>query len=1765
MTSTSIIKNHTWTDVSNRSNWIKINDIRYQFLQNELINRVFPVLQQEDKNVLLNGIVNIINLIHIKFGFANNRQKNDNLLWDQLTQNNLLDLRALLGIMLPFINDNETDDKKHQLKKLADLYLEMDESGKYVYNNSQYNRCIRHADKNQTRIFFRPFLKEYFYQHLRLLLMSIETAANKLYVNWIDVVPIRMSEYATTKLYADTVSKIIGEITTNANNEKSAVRKTPITNIDLINNYIDPTTGLSYQDIYNVMANHLYHEIKNHKWLIYDIIIAGSAMSYISYLEKRFNLDNIWNGALWSQLSKNDRNTFTSQWNNFLQSLNTNDNIILNKFYFFFSKYHRNAKQLINRNELLLTLDPTVDDDDNEENTRITPETTRNAKLGMAKVPVEEIYLFLHDQLSAFKKSWFYYVIKIKKEPYLGKQTLAGTDVEIFITPKNVYNYCKSLTHYAAPDLITGAGRYYEIPNHWYSLKPDLIEMVLVRMLDIERPGNKEYDRLQNDWSKPNWFNINNYLRQLYPTINDETLLPKTNQLIHSFIRTRLVDIVFESLIYHGLLSDFRPNKKITNNAIVEQSISSTDDRRKTNYKRDQMKEQYFTGENRKNYGNDAYYFVTGTTYNKLNNNQYFDFLTSGQIWTFTYAMNWVSQINFFHHYINDRVMYVTGATGVGKSTQVPKLLMYAQKMIDYNANGKIICTQPRVPPTVENAETISRELGVPIRVYDSTYEKNIFTNNYYVQYKHQKEEHVAKTDSFLRIVTDGTLYEEMKASPFMTRSVADPYAVDAAGKPIEWAKTFSVGNKYDIIIVDEAHEHNANMDMILTLARDTIYVNNSMKLVIVSATMADDEPIYRRYYRTINDNRAYPLSAFIENQNLDRANMDRRIHISPPGATTQYHIKDVYLSKTESDRINNKNFVDYGIQLTIKLANSTTEKDILLFMSGQADIKKAVKEINENTAANIIAMGYYSELSEETKTMIVKIHQTLPNYTRYKDDIFLEEKDVTRRVPAGTYNRAIIIATNVAEASITLQNLKYVVDTGYAKTVIYDALEGVPKILTLPISRSSSTQRRGRVGRVASGEVYYLYDEEKIINNKTAYKIADSNAKDYIVPLLKSDPRDSFIITRENDINNIHNLHNFTDKEESGSYEKEDLVYDVLKNPRPYLDIIQKQYMYIADTTDISQYYLYYGKTDKEEYTLLSLINNMKKYLVDNHDDYHYQMQTFEFTSRGYTGYDDFILEDQSLSFYIIHPDENVIERNLYTGEMDAIKCNPAVTASYYYYLLKINEIPFQIEDILTCNFRKIDFKNFILLKYSLAIDDAKLQMLVLDVPSRNIDLKIKYTNITDPYISTYIARFYKILTDRFIGEHTITIKSSLLEKLSAIQRLSSLTILNDINNLMWYSYSIPYDLQNDALALISLTTLVTDIGLWISDVNPKKHNVQKFINMHENRNGDVYFVWVLWKTIKELLDRKNIFDIVKVDVNLETQFKNYKEQYLRNVKIPFEEFLIFDNMYNSGQLNTRDEFYYYIGQLTFDFKKIIEQTDIDKYLNIIAKNNKLNPAKLYDFLIEYLDIIFTQNRKLWMYQYEIEHKLTEEPVENNIIEWAQRKLLFSGIVNNPNYTLTDWDRMFEIYVRAFSMNLLKNEGNYYLRINKGIRMDPAYWSSRIMLEKTFLNNKTDFLIYHSNQITGDTINAAYLTPVKLEWVLQLNPVYYYYFFFDKENILRTMRPDEDVTRSLKIVQDNTHLFSYNALLAYLDQIDNPVLSNIIRNDIASRSKKYL
>src|SRR5947209_4935283 len=125
----SLINNITWHNAAITQYYlITSTDNRYLFLKDQLIDRFFPILDSDDKKILLDGLILLVNVIYHKFGFSSNKDY-DTIFWYQLCQNDLLDLRALLNLMLPFIDDNENDDKKKSLHQLKDIYLKTNPNG----------------------------------------------------------------------------------------------------------------------------------------------------------------------------------------------------------------------------------------------------------------------------------------------------------------------------------------------------------------------------------------------------------------------------------------------------------------------------------------------------------------------------------------------------------------------------------------------------------------------------------------------------------------------------------------------------------------------------------------------------------------------------------------------------------------------------------------------------------------------------------------------------------------------------------------------------------------------------------------------------------------------------------------------------------------------------------------------------------------------------------------------------------------------------------------------------------------------------------------------------------------------------------------------------------------------------------------------------------------------------------------------------------------------------------------------------------------------------------------------------------------------------------------------------------------------------------------------------------------------------------------------------------------------------------------------------
>lgn len=1709
-------------------NWIKKSDPKYIHIKSRLIEQTFAKLNPTDKDLLMTYLIKLINFIYKKF-YLNSTY------WDQLTQNNMLDLRALLNMLLPFISDDATDSKKGKLTSLEDLYTARSDDNKFVFTNMQYNRCIRYMSGSEIKYVDRPFISEYFMHHFKLLLMSIEASANKLYVNWIDIIPVRMSEYTSMPIYTNTLDKI-------------SAKKS-----DLLLGYIDVNFGLSYHDIYNTIANHFYFQIVKCKWLIFDVPTESNKLvGLLSYLESKIHLDPIWDQKLWSHLTDSERNIFDGEWTLFKKSSVNTDQVVTFYIYLFMLNGFGGSNKLIKQG-LLKVMTETITTDE-EENRKIEKSDLLNAQIGLAAVPTEDIYAFLSDQLNTFRKSWYYYVIKIqKKDTYeLVDEYKSNTLGIKFITPKNFYNFAKSIIHF---QLETDYPAY---PRYWQSLPPNFLNQFMNRLLNPNVGITKLADK---------WFNISQYISRAYKTTTIESAI-QINDIIELTVRANLIDAIFQSMIYHGILSKFVPQKEITDLSIIDKKIGSADENKRVVEKRKQIKRFVLTDAQKKLYSQGSYYYLTAAPYGL----SYLDEITDKMEWTDRYAINWVSQINFYHRYNHNRVIYVTGATGVGKSTEIPKLLFYSMYMLDYRIDGKTICTIPRRQPVTGSAEFVSEQMGVPIIEYDSTYKRNIPTSNYFVQFKHKEAAHInTSAESFLRFVTDGTLLEELKRSPFLSRATPRPGITDSAGNPIDWIMDYKAGNKYDIVIVDEAHEHNTNMDIILTLMRDSVYVNNSLKLVIISATMDDDEPIYRRYYRTINDNRGYPLNAFIAYNTLDRANCDRRIDISKPRETTQFKVTDHFLSKAESDTVTDQNYVQKGIQKTIDVLKKTTSGHILLFMAGKEDINKCITEINANTPESVICLGYHGELSEDERKFIIEIDKMLPLYTKGK----ISSRPI---VSAGTYKRAVIVATNAAEASISIPGLSYVIDTGYAKVNVYDPIAQVSKLITMPISQTSSTQRRGRVGRKAPGTVYYLYDKEKVANNKTAYKIADENITDTLVAILKKDPTDFPIVTQFNDVNDIDILNRVINEYAQKKHKiNGSQLYYFFGNIRIYENIVLKQYMMIDDMPKIAstdQFYMYYGvgvieQFDPKVYSTIS-------YLTNNHDDYDFQAGE-KIRTRCNGGFDSDKLEDDAsnLDFYIIHPDENIISRDPFTGKMIGIKKSLSVKPSYYYRLLDINQLlnsdvvwtALTNKKILTKEqtdqiFSGIDFNEFILPKFDIFMDIAKQRGLVIGADTKLFDKpSVRLEGAITDRMKSIMAEYYANI-NRMDMARTTLIKTSLTDKMADAASITggNVNILSDPNFMQWYLYGYVHgpDIQVDILALAGLLSAENSFGNFVTD--KFFSTIKKFTDKVDTSKGDLYYFWILWSRIKSTMNRFQL-EPIKIDDRTKIKFSILKDKFHKQIKIDnVDEYVLIKNMYKTGKLYTTDEFYEYVkvSKITDEHIIVMYHDKIKSVSKIISDSFEINSNVITPFIVRHLVTISEVNRYVWLYTYVVDHQLNDDMLvkETNVLDWVKYKLTLPRIFGPDPY-----DKIYETYLRAFSANLVLNRQTYYVMARTGLIIELAPWSKKNNAENTLLLNKTKYEIFHHEKSTEKQVNIFYLSPCALKLIVKLNPIYYYFYVKNSAEILAQTNPNDPLRQSAEtkvmreIIADINKVFDRNQVVTYVNQLDDKIMLKIFNS----------
>lgn len=1095
----------------------------------DVLKSILYNLNYDEFTFVSDKCCDLIDHIHTKFLI----KEEDNInFFNQLTRKKNRDIIAIFNMLLPFIDDSNQYEKHKRITSLSDITL-LKENDKYVVNNFQYSRGYYNKEKEK--------YMEYSYStedvriNFELLKETINRVSIKMYVNWLNIVPVVLEKYTECLLYKNTMKYY------NDDNQK----------------YKD--ICLQPDEIYDTIVNELYLNVLDFKWLLFEknILIDGveTNVMYLDILNDIYPVYNIIGtketqaNSKWLLLDEDKKKLFNDNMDMFYNSIKNNESYkkypfeLIDDFGYYFLcffdiKYNGKDDELYKNNYKKVNPEEFNSDeilDDDEMSTSLKDRYKKQYYENYKKIDKYYLYDFIRGQLIKLSKSWYGYKIfsdkkKIKKLHEFDQNETVKYDLTekevptnfgtytLSVSYKNVYNYSKSFTILSnTPVVDPDIGEEVVEQNvftYLYHNKDKVTKEVLADFI-VNIYHNMYHTNLKpNEISIINSnFSIRKNLMKKYEIHNySNEILKSMNLLIFKSIHLSILDIIFECLCKRGILTEF----VIRNSSFEKENISN-----------DSNKNKFY--EHLKKY-NKAYYYLTDDRFENLPRNTnnksfkettYFERLRDDLSWYHTYAMDWVSQINFFHHFINQRVVMLTGGTGVGKSTQTPKLLLYGLKAIDKKFNGKIICTQPRIAPTINNAQQISKELGVSITNYNAEYNSDVRTIEGIIQYKYEKDDHIGDDDEyFLRLVTDGSLLVDIKKSPLI-KQLINVKSSDVKNK------VCSLVNMYDVIIVDESHEHNSNMDMILSLLRGSILLNNDLKLYIISATMELDDPIYRQYYRLINDNLKYPIRDLfnmndkeyvknkikhgaentVESKNLllksikyiellDRIVIDRRIHISPPEETTQYKIEEFYNDIDLSEKDAYIKAIQYAKEICS--SNSAKDNDILLFCTTTTKIIKLVDELNNVLPSDTLAIPFYSDLPEDSKNLITqnltKIKSTFKFDKKYIHDVLFLKYKPEEKNNGSNYDRIVIVSTNIAEASITIDTLKFVIDTGFNWNVSYNYETDTNNMESVKISESSRVQRKGRVGRVANGAVYYTYPKDARRDIKPLYDICKKN-----------------------------------------------------------------------------------------------------------------------------------------------------------------------------------------------------------------------------------------------------------------------------------------------------------------------------------------------------------------------------------------------------------------------------------------------------------------------------------------------------------------------------------------------------------------------------------------------------------------------------------------------------------------------------------------------
>jgi ATP-dependent helicase HrpA len=318
------------------------------------------------------------------------------------------------------------------------------------------------------------------------------------------------------------------------------------------------------------------------------------------------------------------------------------------------------------------------------------------------------------------------------------------------------------------------------------------------------------------------------------------------------------------------------------------------------------------------------------------------------------------------------QVVIVAGATGSGKTTQLPKILLDMGR----GTAGLIGVTQPRRIAATSVAARVASELECEL--------------GQEVGYQIRFEERTSAR-TYVKFMTDGILLAEIQGDRLLKR--------------------------YDTLIIDEAHERSLTIDFLLGWLKSILPERPELKVLISSATIETER--FSEFFSGAPviqvEGRTFPVEVLYE----------------PPEP-------ELDLPETVANAVSSVTSLD-------------PRGDILVFLPGEREIRETERELAQRKLRHTVIQPLYSRLSAGDQR---KVFQSIPE-------------------------RRVILATNVAETSLTIPGIVYVIDTGVARLSRYEPRTGTTSLHIEAVSQASADQRKGRCGRVRDGICVRLYDED--------------------------------------------------------------------------------------------------------------------------------------------------------------------------------------------------------------------------------------------------------------------------------------------------------------------------------------------------------------------------------------------------------------------------------------------------------------------------------------------------------------------------------------------------------------------------------------------------------------------------------------------------------------------------------------------------------------